>query len=212
MLISTAWRASRRAFGTATLCFLASVLAAQSLSQAQAPTQSSPASHSKLRVDHRTFDTLLRQHVVDGFVDYDAFARAPEFAQYLASLDKVRPSDLDEDERLAYWINVYNAFTIQLIVSHKETESIRNINKALGFLQLKGPWSEPIVRAAGYRRFRTPRMSARSSSDRPPQIPYGSRASSACLAQSEMTGHCWQMPLARSIRSFLLRCLSPQGW
>lgn len=100
-------------------------------------------------MDHQLFDALLRTHVVDGFVDYDAFARAPEFARYLASLDKVRPSDLDEDERLAYWINVYNAFTIQLIVSHKETESIRNINKALGFLQLKGPWSEPIVHAAG---------------------------------------------------------------
>ena len=100
-------------------------------------------------MDHQLFDTLLRQHVVDGFVDYDAFARAPEFARYLASLDKVRPLQLDEDERLAYWINVYNAYTIQLIVSHRETESIRNINKALGFLQLKGPWSEPIVRAAG---------------------------------------------------------------
>ncbi|MBL0173605.1 MAG: DUF547 domain-containing protein [Gemmatimonadaceae bacterium] len=102
-------------------------------------------------VDHRRFDVLLQQHVVNGYVDYDAFARAPEFAQYLASLDRVRPETLDEDERLAFWLNVYNAFTIQLIVTHHETESIRHINKALGVLQLKGPWSEPIVRAAGRR-------------------------------------------------------------
>lgn len=114
-----------------------------------APRLAHAQSPSKVRVDHQLFDTLLRQHVVDGFVDYDAFARAPEFERYLASLDAVRPSQLDQDERLAYWINVYNAFTIKLIVSHHETESIRNINKALGFLQLKGPWSEPLVHAAG---------------------------------------------------------------
>jgi hypothetical protein len=101
------------------------------------------------RVDNHMFDALLQRHVVNGFVDYDAFARAPEFAQYLAALDAVKPDQLDEDERLAFWINVYNAYTIQLIVTHHETESIRNINKTLGVLQLKGPWSEPIVHAAG---------------------------------------------------------------
>lgn len=140
MLISTARRALWRVAG-ATLLAAANLTGSVTPSHAQSP--------SRVRVDHQLFDTLLRQHVVDGFVDYDAFARAPEFARYLASLDTVRPLLLDEDERLAYWINVYNAFTIQLIVSHKETESIRNINKALGFLQLKGPWSEPIVQAAG---------------------------------------------------------------
>lgn len=35
-------------------------------------------------------------------------------------------------------------------------------------------------RWAGYRRFPKPRISARSSSDKPPQIPYGSRVRSAC--------------------------------
>ncbi len=87
--------------------------------------------------------------MVNGFVDYDAFARAPEFASYLSSLDRARLETLDEDERLAFWINVYNAYTIQLIVSHHETESIRNINRTLGVLRLKGPWSEPLVHAAG---------------------------------------------------------------
>jgi hypothetical protein len=92
---------------------------------------------------------LLKQHVKKGFVDYDAFAKAPEFARYLASLDRIRLDGMDEDERLAFWINVYNAYTIQLIISHHETESIRDINKSLGVLRLKGPWSEPIVHAAG---------------------------------------------------------------
>jgi hypothetical protein len=98
---------------------------------------------------HDPFDRLLRAHVQDGLVDYDAFAAAPEFARYLASLDAVRPATLSEDDRLAYWINVYNAYTIQLIITHGERTSIRNINRTLGVLQLKGPWNERLVRAGG---------------------------------------------------------------
>ena len=100
-------------------------------------------------VDHSAFDTLLRRHVVAGHVDYAAFAREPSFATYLASLDRVDPKQLDDAERLAFWLNVYNAFTIQLVAQHGETESIRNINKTFGLLRLKGPWSEPFVHAAG---------------------------------------------------------------
>jgi hypothetical protein len=98
---------------------------------------------------HAPFDQLLRAHVRDGLVDYDAFAKAPAFPRYLASLDTVQVMRLSEDERLAYWINVYNAFTIQLVVKHNERRSIRNINRTLGFLQLKGPWNERLVRAGG---------------------------------------------------------------
>lgn len=98
---------------------------------------------------HAPYDRLLRAHVRDGLVDYDAFARAPEFPRYLASLDTVKVNALTEDGRLAFWINVYNAFTIQLVLRHQERTSIRNINRTLGFLQLKGPWNERLVRAAG---------------------------------------------------------------
>lgn len=98
--------------------------------------------------DHSAFDALLRKHVVKGMVDYDAFARAPEFAAYLAALDKAAPAALPEKERLALWINAYNAYTIQLINSHKERASIRNINKSLG-LSLKGPWKEKLVKVGG---------------------------------------------------------------
>ncbi len=109
---------------------------------AQLPAQRAP-------VDHAPYDALLTRHVAHGLVDYDAFARAPEFKRYLSSLDAAEPSLLPERERLAFWINVYNAYTIELIVEHHERESIRNVNKSLGFLKLKGPWSERVVHAGG---------------------------------------------------------------
>jgi hypothetical protein len=100
-------------------------------------------------IDHAPFTALLSRHVVDGMVDYDAFKADPSFNRYLESLDRARPDALDEPDQLAFWINVYNAYTIALINRHGERQSIRNINKSLGVLRLKGPWSEPIVRAAG---------------------------------------------------------------
>jgi len=97
--------------------------------------------------DHSVFDGLLRRHVVKGMVDYDAFMGA-DFKGYLAAVDKANPATLDDKERLAYWINAYNAYTIELINSHKERGSIRNINKTLG-IAAKGPWHEKLVKAGG---------------------------------------------------------------
>lgn len=102
-------------------------------------------------VDHSAFDALLRAYVVDGMVDYDAFKASGEFAAYLDRLAQVDPAGLPEAERLAFWINVYNVYTIALINKHDERESIRNINKTVG-LELKGPWHEELV-VAGSRRY-----------------------------------------------------------
>jgi hypothetical protein len=99
--------------------------------------------------DHSAFDALLRKHVTAGLVDYDAFAAERSFPAYLDSLARFDPSRLGAPERLAYWINTYNAYTIALVNKHGERESIRNINKTLGVIKAKGPWQEEIVRAGG---------------------------------------------------------------
>ncbi|MDQ3309335.1 MAG: DUF547 domain-containing protein [Gemmatimonadota bacterium] len=107
--------------------------------------------HAQSRVfDHSAFDRLLKAHVSPaGMVDYDAFERAPGFTRYLGSLARVDPRSLPEAERLALWINAYNAYTIALINQHEERRSIRNINKTLGFIKGKGPWGEPLARVGG---------------------------------------------------------------
>ena len=121
--------------------------------------------------DHSAFDRLLKAHVADGRVDYDAFARAPAFPAYLGQLARARPEALPPGEQLAFWINAYNAYTIQLVNAHGERKSIRNINKTLGVVKAMGPWKEEIVRAGGQtlsldhveheivrKRFREPRI------------------------------------------------------
>ena len=155
MLIFNALRArSRRRLRLASLLVLPLALLLTPLSllsQPAEPANVTAAPTQAMAIDHAVFDSLLQRHVVGGFVDYDAFARSAAFTQYLAALGRASLDGVSEDERLAFWINVYNAYTIQLIVAHRETGSIRNINKSLGVLRLKGPWSEPLVQAAGQR-------------------------------------------------------------
>jgi len=110
------------------------------------PAQSAAVSTSATTVDHSAWNAMLGAYVTDGMVDYDAFQRDPRFATYLGQLGRVQAASLARHEQLAYWINVYNAYTIQLLNSRKQRTSIRNINKVLG-VTLKSPWAEPIVRA-----------------------------------------------------------------
>jgi hypothetical protein len=114
-----------------------------------APRASTSPPVQERTVDHAAFDRLLRAHVRDGLVDYDAFARSTEFRDYLARLAAADPATLGRDEQLALWINAYNAYTIQLIVKHGERVSIRNINKTLGIVKAYGPWREKLATVGG---------------------------------------------------------------
>jgi len=99
--------------------------------------------------DHSPFDGLLKKHVVKGMVDYEAFAQAGSFKDYLQGLEKADPAKLADQERLAFWINAYNAYTIALINKYEERGSIKNIAEGIGFERAKGAWKQPIVQVGG---------------------------------------------------------------
>jgi len=66
---------------------------------------------------HRTFDELLRAYVVDGVVNYPGITADARFQAYLLQLDRVDPNRLPtRQDRLAFWINAYNAFAIKGIL------------------------------------------------------------------------------------------------
>jgi hypothetical protein len=99
--------------------------------------------------DHAAFDAVLHAHVRNGMVDYDAFAASPAFAAYLGRLAAFDPASLSPSDQIAFWIDAYNAYTIQLVTAHHERESIRNINKSFGFIKGHGPWTEQIAVVGG---------------------------------------------------------------
>lgn len=68
-------------------------------------------------VDYSGWDALLRAHVRDGAVDYPAFAAAPQLDAFLAQVRRARLGAGDgAAERLAFWINAYNALAIRGIL------------------------------------------------------------------------------------------------
>jgi hypothetical protein len=88
------------------------------------------------KVDHSLFTKVLRDHVLDGGVNYQAIKADRDFGKYLASLSATHPARIKDDtDRLVFWINTYNAFTIKLINDHYPVKSIRDIRK-----NGVGPW------------------------------------------------------------------------
>ncbi len=79
---------------------------------------------------HQIWDQLLQQYVDDeGRVDYEGFLQEQnKLETYLKQLANHPPqSNWGRAARLAYWINAYNAFTVQLILNHYPVSSIRAI-------------------------------------------------------------------------------------
>ncbi len=86
-------------------------------------------------VDHNIWDKLLRTHVsTTGKVDYKGFVKDKDKVdQYLQILSKTNVAELSKEERLAFWINAYNAFMVDLVIKNYPVKTVRDIkgsNKA----------------------------------------------------------------------------------
>nr|WP_321442694.1 DUF547 domain-containing protein [uncultured Cohaesibacter sp.] len=105
------------------------------------------------QVDHSAFDALLSRYVIemaDGStrVKYRALRSArPKLQAYLATMQKVSVKSLSSNAAKAYWINLYNAKTLDVILEHYPVRSIRDIK--LGGLFSSGPWKQELVNVGG---------------------------------------------------------------
>uniref|UniRef100_I2Q0C2 DUF547 domain-containing protein n=1 Tax=Desulfovibrio sp. U5L TaxID=596152 RepID=I2Q0C2_9BACT len=89
---------------------------------------------------------LLRAAVTDGRVDYKALkAREGQLDAFLAAQAAADPSVLDRNGQIAFYINLYNAATLKLVLTRYP--GIRSIKDA-GSL-FTSPWKQPFIRLAG---------------------------------------------------------------
>ncbi len=91
----------------------------------------SNAGVSDSEISHKTWDQLLMKHVsVSGNVNYEGFKNdKAKLQEYLNSLAKESPSESwSKNEKMAYWINAYNAFTVKLILDNMPLKSVMEIN------------------------------------------------------------------------------------
>lgn len=86
-------------------------------------------------VSHKIWNELLQENVSStGEVNYKGFLENRDtFQQYLNLLTEQSPNSKTwtEDDKLAYWINAYNAFTVELILQYYPVESIKKIGGSL---------------------------------------------------------------------------------
>lgn len=90
------------------------------------------AACSAVDPSHAAWTAVLGRWVRDGRVDYAGLAGdgRPALDAYLATLSGTCAADYaawTAPERIAFWLNAYNAFTVRLILDHYPIASIRRI-------------------------------------------------------------------------------------
>ena len=110
---------------------------------------------SSLTVDHSPWDKLLSEFVVEGNdglnrVDYARFKTEgwPQLKAYLVTLQAVDGDGLSRPEQFAFWTNLYNAKTIDVVLEHYPVDSIRDIDISPGLFS-NGPWGHKGLNVGG---------------------------------------------------------------
>ncbi len=112
---------------------------------------------AKATLDHSAWDRFLARYSVespDGIlrVAYGRVTAEDRAAldAYIDALAGVPVSRLARPEQRAFWINLYNALTIQVILEHYPVETIRDIDISPG-LFADGPWDKKLIEIEGER-------------------------------------------------------------
>ncbi len=87
---------------------------------------------------HTTWNDLIRKNVAaNGDVNYKGFkGNWSVLRRYISQLAQQLPEDSwSTEEKLAYWMNAYNALTVDLILRNYPTKSIKDI---------KDPWDQRL--------------------------------------------------------------------
>lgn len=77
------------------------------------------SNNSRAFFDHSLFNKLLSKNVNSvGMVNYEAFKKSRKFEEYLNNLKNAEINNLSKSEKLAFYINAYNAFVIKNVIDH----------------------------------------------------------------------------------------------
>lgn len=105
-------------------------------------------------MDHSLWQSVLSKYVIENEdqinrVDYEGLMKSParqNLKRYIAQQTSIDPRKYNRQEQLAYWINLYNALTVELVLNYPEKSSIvRMGEKFFSF----GPWDEKVASIVG---------------------------------------------------------------
>lgn len=105
---------------------------------------------STTSVDHSQWQEMLNQYLVTDtpskvhLFNYKAVTKTDHqtLKKYLTSLSEQDPKALTKAEQKAYWINLYNALTVDLILENYPVKSITKLGES--FFSF-GPWDDEAI-------------------------------------------------------------------
>ncbi len=106
-------------------------------------------------IEHDSWDRFLKTYVSeheDGInrIAYASVKKgdANALSAYITNLENTLVSHYNRDEQLAYWVNLYNALTVKVILDNYPVDSIRDIKISPGIFAI-GPWSKKLISVEG---------------------------------------------------------------
>lgn len=133
-----------RSFLTAVLALCFGLVSARSAQQAPPPPGSDPL--------HRPLDQILDVNVRDGLVYYRALQSSRgSLDRYVASLNvpAATYSAWSPEAKMAFWVNAYNAFVLQTVVSRYPIRGTSSAYPSSSIRQIPGAFDQTKHRAAG---------------------------------------------------------------
>lgn len=137
------------------LLLMAMSLAALAAPKADLWEHWSASAPSKVGLDHTVWNDFLSRNVQvgrDGInrIAYGKVSKKDREAlrDYLEKMQGVPIRRFKRDEQRAYWINLYNAATVEVVLDHYPVKSILKIDISPG-LFAKGPWKKKLLTVDG---------------------------------------------------------------
>ena len=109
---------------------------------------------SEFQPDHQAWQVFLDQYVAeypDG-INRVAYHRIIQeqgnvlLDDYLSDMASLDPRKLNRSEQMAYWINLYNAHTVKLVLGYPDKKGILKMGRKLFAI---GPWDDVVATIAG---------------------------------------------------------------
>ena len=110
---------------------------------------------SAMRVDHGVWEAFLLSYLRPGSdgvhrVAYGEVRNRDRLALsgYLDGMSEIDITAYRRPEQMAYWINLYNALVVKLVLDHYPIASIRKLDRSGGGAK-SSPWNRPLITIDG---------------------------------------------------------------
>ncbi|MGL5741802.1 MAG: DUF547 domain-containing protein [Legionella sp.] len=110
---------------------------------------------SKEVINHHDWQNFLNRRVIThdeniNLVDYAHITQTDLhlLKYYLKSMSEINIDNYNRTEQLAYWINVYNALTVQSVANYYPISTVQEINISPGLFSV-GPWGANLITVNG---------------------------------------------------------------